>query len=463
MPTLAALGVLVGLGIWVGLNETKPMEDAGKEHLYRVKPEELVAFELKDLARTVSVACAKGADGVWRITAPAPLEADPEAVDLVLKHLANPEVERKLEPQTDLTPFGLHSPKWRASFRTKKGKDHAILLGGKNPTDSGYFVMVEGGQTLYTVASWSADNLRKTMTDLRSRQLAPVDPAGVTRLVIRRRKFPTIEAVRTGDAWQLTQPLAGAADKYAIEAVLNELKGLKGQDVLDEPGAYSRYRLDQPAVEAVLYTGTGSGLTVTLARPDAAKDEAYATSTRLPYVFRLPNASALAGLTKAPEEFRERLLLSATKEDLTDVTLATGGLAITATKGRDGKWKVTKPAGVEAEQELNDMLFEIIYVRVEKFTSDKPAGLAAFGLAPARADVTLAGSKDKKPFTAHYQLGTRSGDHAYLKFADRPSVYAVRRDLLDKVERFADKVRAGGKTVTPPPAAPSKAPAPAKQ
>src|SRR6185503_9072834 len=145
------------------------------------------------------------------------------------------------------------------------------LRGLKNPTDSGYFFMEEGGKALYTIATWSADNFRKTMTDLRSRQLVAIDPAKITRLVIRRRKVPTIEAVRAGDGWQLTQPLAAAADKYAIEAILNDLKALKGQDVIDEPAAYSRYKLDQPTVEAVLYTGTGSGQTLTLARPDPAK------------------------------------------------------------------------------------------------------------------------------------------------------------------------------------------------
>jgi len=467
-PTLIALAVLASLAAWVGFNETKPKEDEGKVHIWREKTENLVAFELKDVAHGVAVACAKGKDGVWRVTAPAELECDADAADLVVKHLADPGIERQLEPQADLTPFGLQPPQWRASFKLKNGKGHSLLLGLKNPTDSGYFFMEEGGKALYTIATWSADNFRKTMTDLRSRQLVAIDPAKITRLVIRRRKVPTIEAVRAGDGWQLTQPLAAAADKYAIEAILNDLKALKGQDVIDEPAAYSRYKLDQPTVEAVLYSGTGSGQTLTLARPDPAKDEAYASSSRLPFVFRLANAQALANLTKAPGEFRERLLLSATKEDLTGIGITAGSLTVAATKGRDGKWQITTPAGAAAEQELNDMMFEIIYVRVENFTTDKPGGLAGFGLAPPHADVTLKGVKDKTPFTAHYLLGSRAGDHAYLKFLDRPSVYEVRHDLLDKVERFMDKVRSGGKPVTPAasgapatpkPAAPTSAPA----
>jgi len=445
LPTLIALGVLAGLGVWVAKNETKPREDSSKEHLWRVKPEDITGFELRNVQKSVSLSCAKGADGSWRITAPAELDADPELVELVVKHLADPEIERKLEPQTDLTPFGLKPPVWRLSFKVKNGKPRAFLLGIKNPTESGYFAMEEGGAAVYTVVTWSADNVRKTMADLRSKQLLAVDPAKVTRLVIRRRKIPTIEVVRQGDAWAMTQPLAAPADKYAIDAILNDLKGLKGQDVQEEPGAYSRYKLDQPTVEAVVYTGTGAGQTLTLAKPNPLKDEAWATSTRLPFVFKLANAVTVGSLAKSPEDFRERLLLSANKEDLTEVTLTAGSLAVTCVRNPDGKWKITKPAGAGAEQELNDMLFEIIYVRVEAFTSDKPKGLGAYGLLPPHVDIALKGVKDKVPFAAHYALGSRAGDHAYLKFADKPSVYEVRRDLLDKVERFADKIRSGGK------------------
>jgi hypothetical protein len=466
VPTLVAVAVLAGLGSWVAFNETKPKEDPDKVHCWRVTPENIVSFELRDVERSLAVSCARD-HGAWRITAPVALDADTEMADLVAKHLADPELERKLDLQQDLTPYGLKPARWRCAFKMKDGKGHVLLLGIRNPTDTGSFAMEEGGAAIYTVVTWSADNLRKSLADLRSKQLLALDPARVTRLVIRRRKVPTIELTRQGEAWRMTQPLAAPADKYAIDALLADLKSLKGLDVLDEPGAYSRYKLDQPAVEAVVYTGTGSGQTITLARPNPLKDEAYGSSSRLPFVFRLANATAIGSLAKAPEDFRERLLLSANKEDLSNVEITAGSLSISCQRGKNGAWTIVKPAGVVADQALNDMLFEIIYVRVEKFAGDRPGSLVPYGLQPAHADIRLTGTKDKVPFTAHYRIGARSGDHAFLAFADQPSVYEVRRDLLDKVERFADAVRSAGKPVAPAtaahvasPATPAPPPAP---
>ncbi len=458
--TLLALVVLGGIATWVGLKELKPIEEK-KDKIWSAKAAAVAKFEVRDLTTGVGLACAKGKDSVWRITAPADLEADTEACDLAARHLAEPEIERKLDPPDDLSVFGLKEPRIRAAFTDTAGTTHALLLGIKTPTDSGYFAIEEGGKIPYVVATWSADNFRKTVNDLRQKTLMRLEPAEVRRLVIRRKEGGTVELARVGtEAWKLLQPVQAAADRFTIDALLGDLKGLKGQDLLEEASAYSRYRLDQPTAEVVVYTGSGSGQTLTLARPDLKKDEAYASSTRLPFTWRLAGSAILATITKPVADFRDRLLLQLDKEAMTGAEITVAGRKHVLVPARDGKWKVTEPANAApAEAETTDMLFEIGYLRAEEFTDDHPKSAVKYGLASPAADVLIRATVDGKPGVYRYKLGLRTGDRVACSFGDAPSVFGVRKDLLDKVERFADKVRAVPAPAAAPPTPAKDAPA----
>ncbi len=440
---MAAAFVLAGLAVYVGLYETKPKEDE-KERIYQVEPEDIASFELEDLEKQLTLACERSEDGDWLITKPSRLIAEDETVEMVVRNLANPVVDRKFEPAEDLTPFGLDSPVYKASFRLKDGKTRILLVGAKNPTGSAYFIKEQDQPGFYTAAAYSVDGFMKTVKDLRGKTLMKFEPAGVSRLVLERPGSDTLEFKRLGvGSWEIVKPVQAPADGIAVEGLLNDAKSLKGTEVIEEPDAYSRYKLDQPVAKITVYTGTGTGQRLFLSKPKTGGDDAYASSSRLPFVFKLGSSYAATAALKPLNDFRERLLLQADRDDLAHVTVKTQGMDIVCTKDKDGKWTVSKPEGRSLDDEFDEMLFEITYVRAEEFIAGKPGDLTQFGLAPAKAEIILTGQREKEPFSAKYLLGKRSGDNVYCKLSERPDVYAVRKDLLDKVDRFADRIRTG--------------------
>jgi hypothetical protein len=457
LRSLLALAVLGGLGWYVWKYESGARPDPKRvAPPWKAEPGDVVKFELKDLGTGLALACERAPGGTWWITAPARLEADPEQVEQVVRHLATPDMERRLEAPSDLAPFGLAQPKVRITFATKDGKSVAAILGGKNPSDTAYFMLPEGGATPYTIATWSGDHWKKTVTDLRQKRFVGVEPAKVTRIVVDRPgESPAarrIEIVRDGaEGWRLAAPAAVRADRYVVDGILSDLVALRGEAVMEEPQAYSKYRLDQPHARIVLSTGTGTGQTVVFSRP---KDgQTYASSTRLPEAWKIAGAAVLDTVLKPVDEFRERLLLQADKEDLTGLTLEVPGFSLKAAGGKDG-WKVIEPAGRAdaGGSDLDDALFEFIYVRAEAFGPDAPASLKPYGLAPKPAAViTLTGTKDKTAFIHRYELGARAGDKAWCRFGDAKGVVQVRKDLLDRALRLADKVRTAGEAKKPPP------------
>jgi len=456
LPTLVALLLLGGLGTWVYLRETAPKGADSREHIWKALPDDVEKFEIEDPAKRTKFLVAKRKDGSWWLASPE-YEADADVVDQLKRHLSDPEVERKLEPQKDLAPFGLKEPRFRATVFLKGGGKRTLLLGEKNPTGSSYFAMEEGGKDIYTVVSYSADALMKDTNTIRSKVLMVFEPAKVDRVTIRRPKADALEFRRDGDAWKMVKPVATAADRYAVDGLLNDVKSLRGADIVEERAAFSKYRLDQPAAVITVFTGTGTGQSLTLSRPPGPGDLVCATSTRLPFVFRLGSTYVLANALKPLADWREKLLLQMDREQLGQVKVWQGALEIDCQKGTDGKWKVVKPAqsGTIADDSgLGDVIFESVYLRAERFVDDAPKGLKKYGLDRPRLRVLLVGAgKGNVPVSHEYLLGNRDGAVAMMKFRDAPAVYGVRADLLDKLERFADRFRG---PVAPAPASPPK-------
>lgn len=457
LPTAIILALLAALGSYVLLFESKPADPANTgEYLYKVKQADIARFRLESPDKGTAVVVEKQADGGWWITAPGRFEADNDAVNPVLGLLASPQVERRIGAN-DPAQYGLDHPSFRATVELRKGKPRSFTAGKKNPSETAYFALAEGSDEACLVASTVVDGMRKSATDLRSRVPAPIDPAKATRMVVRRSATDTMEFIRKdGAKWAMLRPGRGDADPYAVDGLLNTLKNLRGTDIIDEPGASARYRLDSPSVFFEVYTGKdgdwGKPLTVSLSRPSPRRDDAYVMSSRLPFVMRIPGIAPITDSSRPADDYRERSLLAANKEDLREAVIKWRGQEFTCRPGFRGKWQVVRPSGIKAGEALDDMLFEIIYVRVESFISDQAKEFSRYGLAKPDAEITVKGKKDGIKFNHTYALGARNGNYICMRWNGGPSVYGVREELLAKVALFA-------KAATTPPVAPAKQPA----
>jgi hypothetical protein len=462
LPTAVVLGLLLALGSYVIFFESRPADpNEGADHLFKVRQADITKFRLESPDKGTTIELEKLADGKWWITAPGRYEADSDAVDAILKTLSAPMVERRIGPG-DPAEFGLDHPTFRATAETRRGKPRSFTAGRKNPTETAYFAQADGTGEISIVPAMVVDSLRKSVSELRSRIFAPIDPAKVTRLVVRRSGAETMEFTRKGkDAWAMARPGRGDADRYAVEGLLNGIKNLRGTDIIDETGASARYRLDDPTVRYEIYTGKEGGwgkpITVSLSRPSPKRDDSYATSSLLPFVMRIPGSAPVTDASKPSDDYRERSLLAANKEDLREAVIRWRGKEYTCRPGFRGKWSVVRPAGVKAGEELDDMLFEIIYVRAESFITDGAANFAPYGLAKPAAEITVSGKKDGKKFRHTYALGNRYGGFISMRWDGEPAVYGVREELLAKVARFAEAAS------IPPAAAPKKAGTPPKK
>lgn len=443
LPTIVIFSALIALGAYVLFFESKPISPSDSaDRLYHIKPADIVKFSLESPDKGTSVVIEKQKDGKWWITSPGRYEADQDAINAVLIQLSSPEVERRIGAN-DTAEFGLDHPSFRATAEMRKGKPRSFIAGKKNPSETAYFVIADSSKEVCMVPSAIVDGMRKSTGDLRSRQPAQFEPSKVTRMIIRRSDTETLEFIRTGkESWLMAKPGNGEADRFAIDGLLNTLSNLRGTDIIDEPGASARYRLDNPAIQYEIYTGKagewGKALTVSFSRPSSRREDSYVTSSRLPFVMRIAGSAPITDASKPADDYRERSLLAANKEDLREATITWKGKEFVCRPGFTGKWSVMRPSGITATEELNDMLFEIIYVRVERFISDQSKDLSRYGLTTPVASISVTGKKDGKRFRHSYTLGSRNSGFTCMRWDDGTSVYGVREELLVKVARFGE-------------------------
>ena len=447
LPTAIVLALLASLGAYVVFFESRPSNPGDKaDRLFRIKQADITRFTLESPDKGTAITLEKQADGTWWITVPGRYEADMDVVDSVLKLLSQPEVERRIGANEGVQ-FGLDHPSFRATAETKKGVIRSFIAGMKNPPETAYFAIANGAKDVCLIPAGVLEGMRKSVSDLRSRQPALLDPAKVTRLVIRRKESDTLEFLRTGpESWAMIRPGRGDADRYAVEGMLSVIKTLRGTDIIDEPGASARYRLDDPVVQYDIYTGKDDKkekpLAVSFSRPTTRRDDAYVISSRLPFVMRTAGTAPITDGLKPADDYRERSLLAANKEDLKEAVIKWQGKEFTCRPGFRGKWSVVRPSGIKAGEELDDMLFEIIYVRIEKFIADETKDFRRFGLSSPGAEVTVSGKKDGKKFRHSYALGARNGGYISMRWDGGNAVYGVREELLAKVAKFAQAASA---------------------
>ena len=88
-------------------------------------------------------------------------------------------------------------------------------------------------------------------------KLAGEDVDKITKLVIKSADKPEVTLEKDGDKWKVTQPVAYAANQQNVKSLLDNLKELKGKDVIDKGTAtYADYGVDDAkATHVVAYKG----------------------------------------------------------------------------------------------------------------------------------------------------------------------------------------------------------------
>jgi hypothetical protein len=103
----------------------------------------------------------KRPDTLWYLM-PQDVRADYWRITGTLVRLSNMRGSRRLnDNNTNWAPYGLDDPQTALTLRDGAGVDHTLLIGGKSPTEDGYYARQPDDNTLWLIGSFNVGDVER--------------------------------------------------------------------------------------------------------------------------------------------------------------------------------------------------------------------------------------------------------------------------------------------------------------
>jgi Domain of unknown function (DUF4340) len=236
------------------------LESSFDRKAFDLRDKSLLSFDRDKVDRIelahgdVKIEVAKsGAD--WMVVSPIRAKADFSAIEQLITRLGSGQMTSiEADQAADLKPYGLDAPS--ATATVAAGSARATLLVGAPAPEgkTGVFVKDASRQFVALAGKDLADDLKKSVDDLRRKDIFEFRSFNTTRLEITRGaetfvfekvKGTAKEGKDAAEKWRRTAPTAADVDAGKMETLLSGLSNLRAQSFADPK---AKTGLDAPAV-----------------------------------------------------------------------------------------------------------------------------------------------------------------------------------------------------------------------
>jgi hypothetical protein len=250
--------------------------------------------------------------------------------------------------------------------------------------------------------------------------------------------MPPIRLEKTGDTWNIVQPIETQADQPTVDGIADQLASATVAQT--EPGSADRrkvYGLDPPQVSLEFQLRNGSKHTILIGLKDFSGDSAYTIIDGAQNVSLLPQLLATSA-GKSVEDLRDRNVLHIDAADVSSFDLANPSGQLAASKKND-QWQFTKPGASLADPDATDGLLQAVAnAKMASIVEEKPEHLDRYGL--QRPIITLT-TTEGKGAPATLLVGKKSGSAYYARDASRPTVFTISNDVYSKLAQKYTELR----------------------
>jgi hypothetical protein len=436
LNTLIALVALAGLwGIFTYLDkrasrQTSKLEAPKEEKIFALDSKHITSITFRP--RDGEAVTCRHDGGAWAIAEPRKLAADQGTLSTVLNNFTTATVDEVVDPHpSDLKEFGLNPPAFSLEVSTDSNPPKfTLLLGDGTPTSGGVYAQVAGNPRVVTLASYLKSNLEKTLFDLRDRRALTLEADQLRKIEVDSKgKKWTLEKNPEG-IWDLVLPPPVRADRFAVDGLLSQLRGLTMQSIAaEEKKNQAAYGLGSPELRLQL-TAPGGTQTLWLGKKDKEGDRHFAVNSALQPVFTL-NSTSLAEFQKDPAELRTKDLFSYSSFGVKRVEIDSPKGHSVFDLQKDNQWKQTGGGSkTTPAAKMDTLLTRLRDLRASTFP--KGSDLAPFGLIkPAYRFKVQFGEKNQSETLEI----SRIGEHVYARLATDPLACEMSKSAFDDVEK----------------------------
>ena len=239
--------------------------------------------------------------------------------------------------------------------------------------------------------------------------------------------------------WQITAPVALAADQDAVTSMVSTLSSLNSERVVEDKASDLKpYGLTEPALEVDISTRDGKSNKLFLGDDTPAGNAVFAATSGDPRVFTIASYTKTS-IYKGPSDLRDKRLLTADFDKISQVQLDAKKQSIEFGRNKDA-WQILKPRPLRADNfTVEDLVRRLKDAKMDlaAATADnekKAASAFASGAPVATAKVTDAAG------TQELQI-RKSKDDYYAKSSAVAGIYKVANDLGTGLDKSLDDFR----------------------
>lgn len=378
----------------------------------------------------------KSPDEKWVLTRPVNTEADQREVESLVSTVSDVRTSRIVEdPLTDPAEFGLAVPNTEIML-TLPDRSEKLLIGDNGPMSGTVYIMRESDRRVALAQQWIRGSLFKSVFDLRSKVVLPVDQARVTSL---RLEFPKLDILlgREGDDWTIQKPSPVKADGDAVRSLTLMMENLRANQVMD-PGAETRAlkkSFKHPLVSVTLTQGTDTGTARFFDSPD--KQNVYVLADSEGPVFRVARAT-LDELKPFFFHYRDKHLLSFQPESIQQVAVRTPAESYTLIR-RGDDWSMEGEEGGVIAERAKRFFNRLTELKAHQEPDPPVPTLDAAGLKPPRIEIRMFDSLQS--VRAALQMGKEWKGMLYTRGNTGMGTVLVNKDFLDDIPRRDELIR----------------------
>jgi Domain of unknown function (DUF4340) len=241
------------------------------------------------------------------------------------------------------------------------------------------------------------------------------------------------------DNWKLVKPIETKADKSTADSLASDIALAKSERTIEEPNLnWKSFGLEPASAKLTVKLTDSKTHELELGEKDFSSSSVFARIPGQNKVMVLSSA-VQSGATKKLFDFRDKNVVEFQRDQLRAMNIVSKGKAYVLEKSSED-WIVKKPFESRGDNtEINSMVSDLEFARVEEFIDSPAADLKTYGLAsPAvRVDLFLGDNRARKTLL----LGNKVESHYYAKDESRDVIFKVKEDLQKKFDFEASKIR----------------------
>jgi hypothetical protein len=366
-------------------------------------------------------------NGAWQIVSPIQTGANQHAIQTVVEGIAGAQIESTQPGAPDrLKVYGLEVPSIALEFKLKDGSQHTLKLGNKDFTNTYVYAIVDGAKDVALLPLSLRTQSDLPLKDLRDRDVLRIVTGDATSFVL---KNPSgqIEAKKGKAGWTFAKPASGSqADDADVTSLVNSVAAGKMIAIESESADnLDKYGLTAPMITFTASDEGGKSATLIVGKKDG--DGYYAKDTSRPMIFKI-NEALHKNLAQTYSGLRDKKLVHLTQSDFTHAELQNANGTVVIAPKSEQEWIAEAPPELKGKAVATWKIFSsVTNARAEEIV-DHPSAEILAKLAKPLVQLTLR-AKDGKKLTV--SLTSISGDFVYARTSDSPTVYKLKKDVLN--------------------------------